>query len=74
MAGGGIGGLLAGIVQLKQYAIVSPGIAALPTFIPTDGAGLTSNFWFSIVVLIVSVVVSFVVTYLLGVKEEKTEM
>lgn len=73
MAGGGIGGLLAGIVQLKQYAIVSPGIAALPTFIPTDGAGLTSNFWFSIVVLIVSVVVSFVVTYLLGVKEEKTE-
>jgi len=71
IVGGGVGGLIAGIVQLKQYAIVSPGFAALPTFIPTDGSGLTSNFWFSILVLVISVVVAFVVTYLLGIKEDK---
>lgn len=71
MIGGGIGGLVAGIFQLKQYAVVSPGIAALPTFIPTDGTGLTSNFWLAIVVLFISVVVSFIVTYLLDVNEEQ---
>lgn len=70
MVGGGIGGLVAGIFQLKQYAVVSPGIAAIPTFIPTDGTGLTSNFWLAIIVLLISVVVSFIVTYLLDVNEE----
>lgn len=65
MIGGGIGGLFAGLVQLKQYAIVSPGIAALPTFIPTDGNGITANFWNAIVTLILSILVSFIVTYLL---------
>lgn len=69
VVGGGVGGLLAGIFQLKQYAVVSPGIAAIPTFIPTDGSGLSSNFWLSIVVIFVSVVVAFVVTYILGVKD-----
>jgi beta-glucoside PTS system EIICBA component len=69
IAGGGVGGLLAGIFQLKQYAVVSPGIAAIPTFIPTDGSGLTSNFWLSIVVIVVSIIVAFAVTYLLGVKD-----
>lgn len=69
VVGGGVGGLLAGIFQLKQYAVVSPGIAAIPTFIPTDGSSLSSNFWLSIVVILVSIIVAFVVTYLLGVKD-----
>ncbi|GAB6110217.1 PTS transporter subunit EIIC [Fusibacter bizertensis] len=63
IVGGAVGGLFAGIVQLKQYAIVSPGIAAVPTFIPTDGSGLTSNFWLSIVTILISVTVAFVFTY-----------
>lgn len=63
--GGGIGGLFAGLVQLKQYAIVSPGIAALPTFIPTDGSGNMTNFWLACATLIISIVASFVATYLL---------
>lgn len=65
ISGGAIGGILAGFVQLKQYAVVSPGIIAIPTFIPTDGSGLTSNFWFSIVVVLVSVIASFGLTFML---------
>lgn len=74
--GGGVGGMLAGLVQLKQYAIVSPGIAAIPTFIPTDGSGLNSNFWFSIAVILLSMSVSLASTILLEkrrMKQEKVE-
>ncbi len=69
MLGGGIGGLFAGIVQLKQYAIVSPGFAALPTFIPTNGDSM-SNFWFAVATLVISAVVSFTATWILGFKDE----
>lgn len=76
MTGGAVGGIFAGLVQLKQYAVVSPGIAAIPTFIPTDGSGLSNNFWFSIVTIALSVAVSFTVTFLLQkriIKEKKSE-
>ncbi|EOH91352.1 glucose PTS transporter subunit IIA [Enterococcus pallens] len=63
--GGGAGGIFAGLVSLKQYAVVSPGLAAIPTFIPTDGAGLNSNFWFSIVTIVISVGVSLGATVIL---------
>lgn len=63
--GGGVGGLFAGIVQLKQYAVVSPGIAALPTFIPTDGYGLMSNFYYACITLVISLIVSFIATIIL---------
>ncbi|HEY2420435.1 MAG TPA: PTS transporter subunit EIIC [Neobacillus sp.] len=66
VSGGLVGGIFAGIVFLKQYAIVSPGVAAIPTFIPTDGSGLSSNFWFSIVTILIAVVVSFSVTLILS--------
>ncbi len=69
MIGGGIGGLFAGIVQLKQYAVVSPGFAALPTFIPTDGSGVMTNFYFAVATLVISVVSSFVATWFLGFDE-----
>jgi beta-glucoside PTS system EIICBA component len=73
MIGGATGGLVAGIVSLKQYAIVAPGLAAIPTFIPTDGSGLNSNFWLSIVVLAISFIVSFGVTFVISNKEVKTQ-
>ena len=65
ITGGFLGGVLAGFVHLKQYAVVSPGIVAVPTFIPTDGSGLNSNFWLSIVVIILSIVLSFIITVVL---------
>lgn len=63
--GGAVGGIMAGFVQLKQYAVVSPGLVAIPTFIPTDGSGFNSNFWFAIVVILLAVCVSFTTTILL---------
>lgn len=72
ITGGGVGGILAGLVSLKQYSVVSPGLAAIPTFIPTDGSGLNSNFCYSIVIIIVSVVVSFGVTIFLQKRKLQT--
>jgi len=68
MAGGAVGGLFAGIVHLKQYAVVSPGLAALPTFIPTDGSGDMTNFWLAVAVVAISIVVAFITTWVLGIK------
>jgi PTS system beta-glucosides-specific IIC component len=70
MLGGGISGLFAGIVHLKQYAIVSPGLAALPTFIPGNGESM-SNFWMAIITIIISVVVSFTATWMLGFEDKE---
>jgi PTS system beta-glucosides-specific IIC component len=64
IAGGAVGGLFAGIVGLKQFGIVSPGLAALPTFIAPDGS--MGNFWLAVATLAISVVTSFAVTYFLG--------
>ncbi|WP_288551440.1 MULTISPECIES: beta-glucoside-specific PTS transporter subunit IIABC [Enterococcus] len=62
ITGGAVGGILAGFVQLKQYAVVSPGLIAIPTFIPTDGSGFNANFWFSIIVILLAICVSFTLT------------
>lgn len=70
MIGGGIAGLFAGIVNLKQYAVVSPGLAALPTFIPTDGSGAMGNFWLAVVTLVLAVLISFIATYILLKKDK----
>lgn len=70
MIGGGVGGLFAGIMQVKQYAIVSPGIMALPTFIPTDGSSM-ANLWLAVATLVISVAVSFAATWLLGFKDKE---
>lgn len=63
MAAAGISGAFAGLVSLKQYAIVSPGIAALPTFIHASNGKIDSNFYMSVITLIMSVVLSFGLTY-----------
>lgn len=70
MIGGGVAGLFAGIVSLKQYAVVSPGLAALPTFIPTDGSGNLTNLYLAIATVVIAIVVAFVATWILGFKED----
>ncbi|WP_065674878.1 glucose PTS transporter subunit IIA [Lactiplantibacillus pentosus] len=70
MFAAGISGALAGLVSLKQYAIVSPGIAALPTFVHSSGAGLDNNFYWSLVVVILSASLSFGLTYVFGRKAQ----
>ncbi|WP_099221960.1 glucose PTS transporter subunit IIA [Listeria costaricensis] len=72
--GGGIGGLFAGLVGLKQYAVVSPGLAAIPTFIPTDGSGFSSNFWYAILTILIAITASAAMTFFLGSREQKKAM
>lgn len=62
--GGGIGGLFAGIVQLKQYAWVSPGLAAAPTFLSPDGS--LTNFIFFLITIAISVISGFIATIVLS--------
>lgn len=64
--GGVSGGLFAGVFHLKRYAIATPGIPALPTFIGED----PNNILIAIVTVIISFTVAFVVAYIFGVKEE----
>ncbi|MBF2641783.1 glucose PTS transporter subunit IIA [Listeria seeligeri] len=69
--GGGVGGLFAGLVGLKQYAVVSPGLAALPTFIPTDGSGFSSNFWYAVITIFIAISTSVIMTLFLGKRNTK---
>ncbi len=64
MIGGAVGGLFAGIVKLKQYAIASPGLATLPTFISPDGN--MTNFWMAVLTVVIAVSVAFAATWFLG--------
>lgn len=68
----GMGGLLAGLLQVKEYAIVSPGIAALPAFMHANHGQMDGNFWNALIVLIFSTVLSFTLTFIF-VKKAQTE-
>lgn len=56
-----IGGCFAGIVHLTAYTFVSPSLLSLPIF-----AGPQSNFMLSMLSVPVTLVVTFVITYLMG--------
>lgn len=68
-----IGGLLAGLLKVKEYAIVSPGIAALPAFMHANNGKMDSNFWCALIVLIFSSVLSFTLTFIFGKKQQKEQ-
>lgn len=68
----GITGIIAGLLSLKQFAIVSPGIAALPTFIHTKNGHLDSNIYIAIGVLVLSFCISYGVTSFLGRKMQSS--
>lgn len=62
MIGGGCAGIYAGLSGLVRYAFVSPGLAALPAFIGEN----QMNFVHALVTCAIAVVVSFVMTLVLG--------
>lgn len=72
LAGGAVGGLFAGLVNLKSYVFVSGGLPSLAAFIPQDGNLM--NFYMSIATLLVAALVSFAVTWFLGFKEDSTDI
>lgn len=69
MIGGGIGGFLAGLLHIAAYSIASPSFVSLVIFIPSDHSGM-SNFYFSILVAAVSVIVAFASTWKLCKEED----
>ncbi|WP_157685474.1 beta-glucoside-specific PTS transporter subunit IIABC [Paenibacillus donghaensis] len=64
--GGGLSGVYAGITQLKIFALVTPSILKLPTFVSEE---YPNNFMNAIITATIALVVSFVMTLVLGLKE-----
>ncbi|WP_340029079.1 beta-glucoside-specific PTS transporter subunit IIABC [Paenibacillus sp. FSL H7-0940] len=62
MIGAGVAGLFAGIVNLKAYAAVGPGIASMPMFISEDHM----NIIYAIITMLISAIVAFVAVYVIG--------
>lgn len=60
--GGVCGGFFAGVFHLKRYAIASPGVPALPTFIGED----PNNIFIAIGTVCIAFVVALVTSYLLS--------
>jgi PTS system beta-glucosides-specific IIC component len=70
LVGGACGGFYSSIVGLKAYTLASPGLAAIPIFL---GSGF--NFINAILVCVISFVVAFILTLILGFEDvvEQTE-
>lgn len=62
MAGGGVGGFLMGILNVKNYSGGSPGFLTLPSYLGGDGL---SDFYFAAIGAVVSVIVAFIVSFIL---------
>lgn len=69
MIGGAAGGIYAGITGLVRYAFVSPGLTAIPAFIGKN----PMNVVHAIVTIIISFVVGFVASWILGFKEDSPQ-
>lgn len=67
MIGGAAGGVYAGLSGLVRYAFVSPGLTAIPAFIGKN----PMNVVHAIITIIISFVVGFVASWILGFKEEE---
>lgn len=68
MIGAGSAGLFAGIVNLKAYAAVGPGLASLPMFI-----GAENNFTYALITAAISIVVTPIAVYFIGFKDPGAE-
>ncbi len=62
MIGGGVGGFLMGITKVRNYSGGSPGLLTLPSFIGGDSM---SSFTFACIGMVVSIAVSFIITFIL---------
>ena len=69
MIGGGLGGLFAGITNVKTYAMAW-GLAGLPSYI---GNSDYKNFYSMIIAVIIGFVAAAIAAYILGIPKEKDE-
>lgn len=68
MIGAGSAGLFAGMVNLKAYAAVGPGIASLPMFI-----GAENNFTYALITMAISIIVTPIAVYFIGFNDPAAE-
>lgn len=66
MIGGAAGGLFAGIVQLKAYIYVTPGLLSLPMWVAEGSNDLI----YAIITMIISTIVTFIATWIIGFDDE----
>lgn len=66
MIGGGIGGLFLGIMGVRRFQQVPPGLLSLSSFIGND----FKNFWFAVIGLVISFVAAYVIQLFMGIPEE----
>lgn len=75
MIAGGIGGLYAGLMGLKSFGFVSPGLAAFPVYFdPSGSLGNIINF---VITCCISFIASFILTFIIGfddIHEKKQEV
>lgn len=69
MIGGGIGGAIAGAFGWTQFVISTPGFISFAAYINPDGT--MENLIGMLFVMILSVIISFAITYILGTRELK---
>ena len=62
MIGGGVGGFLMGILNVKNYSGGSPGFLTLPSYL---GGDTLTSFYFACAGAAVSVVIAFIISYVL---------
>lgn len=67
--GGGIGGLYAGIFNIKAYAFANPSLPSLPVFLDSG-----NNIIHALIMVLISFVAGFVVTWILGFEEPSDEV
>lgn len=59
-----VGGFLSGLFQVNMWSIIGS-IIGLPSFIDPAN-GITSNFWYAVLVTVITLGVSFILTYVWG--------
>ncbi|CAM4077146.1 beta-glucoside-specific PTS transporter subunit IIABC [Streptococcus penaeicida] len=71
MIGGALGGLYAGLTHVHRFATGSSGLPAVLLYI---GDNTMAFFWNIIIAMLITIVTTAVITYLLSLKYEKTDL
>ncbi|MFI3082699.1 beta-glucoside-specific PTS transporter subunit IIABC [Streptococcus sp. 2022WUSS135] len=69
MIGGGLAGLFVGLTGVKAYLFAVPSLIALPQFIYSEAASNITN---AMIAAAISIIVTFILAYFLGIDEEKS--
>ncbi len=67
MIGGGLAGLFVGLTGVKAYLFAVPSLIALPQFIYSEAASNITN---AVIAAAISIIVTFILAYFLGIDEE----